>query len=168
MATFSFSKNKIKKPYRSKDNILTIHSPKSYCIEITNTISIDTGITIRLPEKSTGYLATKFRGQNIQTIEGPKTQRLWLTVLNESYFDKYKIQKGDIIGYLVLKQSNLKIKYEKKKPSDKTRRLPNNYLSQKWDQNWKAFWQKKKEINQRVSQQIWLCIRWQRRCQSGR
>ena len=81
-ATFSFSNNKIKKPYRSKDNILIIHSLKSYCIEITNTISIDTGITIRLPEKSTGYLATKFRGQNIQTIEGPKTQRLWLTVLN--------------------------------------------------------------------------------------
>ena len=48
MATLTFSNNIIKKPYRSKDNILTIHSPKPYCIEIANTISIDTGITIRL------------------------------------------------------------------------------------------------------------------------
>ena len=114
MATLTFSNNKIKKPYRSRVNILTIHSPKSHCIEIANTVSIDTGITIKLPEKTTVYLVTKFKGQNIQTIEGPKTQRLWLTLLNEFFFDKHKIQKGDIIGYLVLKPPNVKIKYEKK------------------------------------------------------
>ena len=76
MATLTFSNSKIKKPYCSRDNILTIHSPKSYCIETANIISIDTGITINLPEKTTGYLTTKFKGQKIQTIEGPKTQRL--------------------------------------------------------------------------------------------
>ena len=152
MAPLIFSNNKIKKPFRPRENILAIHSPKSYLIETANTISIDTGITINLPERSTGYLATKFKGQNIETIEGPKTQRLWLTLLNESYFDKYIIRKGEIIGYLVLKSSDLKIKYEKKQQSKiKTRRLPNNYLSQKWDQNWKMFWQKKKkETNGRL------------------
>ena len=102
MATLTFSNNKIKKPFRSKENILTIHSPKSCCIETANTISIDTGITINLPEKSTVYLTTKFKGQQIQTIEEPKTQRLWITILSESYFDKYKIQKGNLIGYLVV------------------------------------------------------------------
>ena len=111
MATLIFSNNKIKKPFKSKENILTIHSPKSCCIEIANTISIDTGITINLPEKPTVYLTTKFKGQKIKTIEGPKTQRLWLTILNESYFDKYKIQKGDLIGYLVVEPKNTSIKY---------------------------------------------------------
>ena len=50
MATLTFSKNKIKKPYRSKENILTIHSPKPCSIEIADTILIDTGITISLPK----------------------------------------------------------------------------------------------------------------------
>ena len=131
IATLTFSNIKIKKPYRSKKNVLTIHSPKSCCIKIANTLSIDTGITINLPEKSTVHLATKFKGQKIRTIEGAKTQRLWLTLLNESYFDKYKIQKGDIIGYLVLKLPNLKIKYEKNPPV-KTWRPPNNYLPKEW------------------------------------
>lgn len=50
---------------------------------------------VDLPENSTVHLPTKFQGQQIQTIVGPKTQRLWLTILNECYFDKYKIQRGD-------------------------------------------------------------------------
>ena len=50
MATLTFSKNKIKKPYRSKENILTVHSPKLCSTEIADTISIDTGITISLPK----------------------------------------------------------------------------------------------------------------------
>ena len=143
MATLTFSKNKIKKPYRSKENILTIHSPKSYSIEIVNTISIDTGITINVPKKSIAYLTTKFKGQKIKEIDGPKKQRLWLTHLNKSYFEKYKINKGDIIGYLVIKPSNLKIKYEKKPPA-KTRKLPNHSLPKEWSKNWKAYWTKKK------------------------
>ena len=153
MATLTFSDNKIKKPYRSKENILTIHSPKSCRIEIANTISIDTGITVDLPEKSIVYLTTKFKGQKTQTIEGLKTQRIWLTLLNESYFDKYKIKKGDILGYLVVEPKNIKIKYEKNPPV-KTRRPPDNYLPKEWSKNWKAYWQKKKEANQRVSQQV--------------
>ena len=80
MVTLTFSKSKIKKPYRSKENILTIHSPKSCSIEIANTISIDTGITINLPKKSTAHLTTKFKGQKIKEIEGPTKQRLWLTL----------------------------------------------------------------------------------------
>ena len=151
MATLTFSNNRIKKPYRSRDTILTIHSPKKYCVDIANTMSIDTETTIKLPVKTTVYLAIKFKGQKITKIEGLKTQRLWLTLLNESYFDEHKIQIGDIIGYLVVKPSNLQINYEK--PKVKTRKLPNNYIPQKWDQNWKTFWQKK-ETNGRVSQQI--------------
>ena len=143
MATLIFSKSKIKKPYQSKENILTIHSPKSYSIEIANTLSIDTGITINLPKKSTAHLPTEFKGQKIKEIKGPKKQRLWLTLLNKSYFEKHKINKGDIIGSLLITPSNLKIKYEKK-PLVKTRKLPNNSLPKEWSKNWKTYWTKKK------------------------
>ena len=141
----------MKKPFKSKDIILTIYSPKSCNIEITNTLSIDTGIIIDLPENSIVHLTTKFQEQQIQTIAGPKTQRLWLTILSESYFDKYKIQRGDLIGYLVFKPKKLKINYEKKNPPAKTRRPPDNYLPKEWCKNWKKYWKKKKEIaNRRI------------------
>ena len=73
------------------------------------------------------HLTTKFKGQKKQTIDGPKKQRLWLTLLNESYFDKYQIKKGDLMGHLVFEPNNIQIKYEKNPPA-KTRRPPNNYL----------------------------------------
>ena len=133
MATLTFENNKIKKPFKSKDNILTIYSPKSCNTEIANT-SIDTGIITDLPKNSTVHLTTKFQGQQIQTIVGPKTRRLWLTILNESYFDKYKIRRGDLIGYLVLEPKNTEIKYEKNPPA-KARRPPNNYLPKEWSEN---------------------------------
>ena len=131
MATSSFSNDKIKKPYRSKENILTIHSPKSCCIEIADTLSIDAGITINLPENLQQNLTTKFKGQNIQTIEDPTKQRIWITLLNESYFYKYKIQKGDLIGHLVVEPKNIEIKYEKNPPP----RPPNNYLPKEWSKS---------------------------------
>ena len=146
MATLTSTNNKIKKSFISKDNILTIYSPKSCCIEIADTLSIDTRIIVDLPENSTVHLATKFQGQQIQTIVGPKTQRLWLTVLNECYFDTYKIQRGDFIGYLLFKPKTLKIKYEKNSPV-KAWRPPNNYLPKDWNKNWKSCWQKKKEVS---------------------
>ena len=51
---------------------------------------------------------------------------------------------------------NLKIRYERKNPPDKTRRHPDNYLPKDWSKNWKKYWQKKKNVlasNRRVAQQ---------------
>ena len=84
---------KLKKPTRSRNNIFKIYLLKNACIECADTLTIDTELTIKLPENSKAYLATKFEGQKIEEIIGPKKQRLWLTLLNESYFEKYKIKK---------------------------------------------------------------------------
>ena len=151
MATLTISNNKIKKPYKSKENFLTILSPKSYTIENANTISIDTGIIINLPKKSTAHLTTKFTGQKLIEIKGPKKERLWLTLLNESYFEKHKIKKGEIIGYLLILPSNLAVKYETKKKNSnkKTRKLPNNYLPKEFSKNWMAYWKKKGKLTKR-------------------
>ena len=69
---------------------------------------------------------------------------MWLTLLNDSYFEKYTIKKGDIIGYLVIEPEDLKVHYKtKKKPPNQTRIPPDNYLPKEW--NWKKFWEKKKK-----------------------
>ena len=72
--TLTFADKRIKKPFQSKNNILSIYSRKSHWIEIANTLSVDTGITIDLPENSSAYLTTKFQGQKSQQITGPKNR----------------------------------------------------------------------------------------------
>ena len=68
---------------------------------------------------------------------------MWLRLLNESYFDKYKIKSRETIGYLVIEPEDLKISYEKKNLPDKTRRYPDIYLPKEWSKKWKKYWQKK-------------------------
>ena len=54
--------------------------------------------------------------------------------LNESYFDKHTINKGDHIGYLVIERETLKVRYEttEKTPHRKVKHLP-NYLPKDWE-----------------------------------
>ena len=122
MATLSIKNNRLKKLTQSKANILTLYSPRSFYIEKAVTKTIDTEIILEIPEKATAFLISKFKGQKIQTIIGRNIQRLWITLLNESYFDRYHIKRKDIIGYLIFEPNNLKIYYEieKKSPAAKT------------------------------------------------
>ena len=122
MATLSIKNNRLKKPTQSKANILTLYSPRSFYIEKAVTKTIDTEIILEIPEKATAFLISKFKGQKIQTIIGRNIQRLWITLLNESYFDRYHIKRKDIIEYLIFEPNNLKIYYEieKKSPTAKT------------------------------------------------
>ena len=136
---------KFKKPCKSKNNIFTIYSPKNASIDKADTISLDTELVIKLPENTHAVLATKFEGQKIQKIIGPKKERLWITLLNESYFDTYKIKEGDVIGYLVVEPEDLKIHYETKEKHPAWKKShPSNYLPKDWQTNWKKYWQKKK------------------------
>ena len=140
---------KLKNPTRSRNNIFKIYLLKNGCLECADTLTIDTELTIKLPEDSKAYLATKFEGQKIEEIIGPKKQRLWLTLLNESYFEEYKIKKGDVIGYLVVELEDLKVHHatKEKKPPNQTRRHPDNYLPKDWHEQWKGYWQQKKDIS---------------------
>ena len=70
-------------------------------------------------------MATKFEGQEILKIIGPTNtkKKLWITLLNESYLFKYKINKGDVIGYLIIEPKNIKTHYEaKEKPLTQKKR----------------------------------------------
>ena len=109
MATLSIKNDRLEKPAQSKTNILTLYSPRSFYIEKADTRTIDTEIVLDLPEKTTAYLISKFKEQKIETIVGPKIQRLWLTLRNKSYFDRHQIKRKYIIRYLIFEPNNLKI-----------------------------------------------------------
>ena len=122
---------KLKQPKRCEKNIFIIYSPEKETIEEANTLDIDTEPSIKLPENVNVFLATKFEGHAIQKIIGLTngSKRLWINLLNESYFNKYQINKGDIIGYLVIEPEDIKVHYAKKeKPSRKKTKQPSNYL----------------------------------------
>ena len=106
--------DKLKKLRKSEGNIFTIYSPKKATIEQAGTVTIDTDLVLKLPEQSKAYLVTKYTGQDIKELVGPTKQKLWITLLNESYFEKYKINKGDIVGCLVFEPDTLKVQYEAK------------------------------------------------------
>ena len=132
MATLSIKNSRLKSPTHSKTNILTLYSPRSFYIEKADTRTIDIEIVLDLPEKATDFLISKFKGQKIETIFGPKI--LWLTLLNESYFDRHQVKRKDIIGYIIFEPNNLKIYYEmEKSPTAKTRKLPDNYFPKEWE-----------------------------------
>ena len=127
-------------------NIFTVFSQRKFTIETANTETIDTELTIELPEKCTAFLATKFEEQDIQKFIGPCRKRIWLTLLNESYSEKYQIKKGDVTGYLLLDPDNYNVHYVvKEKNSRKTKvKYPNSYLPKDWSKCWKNYFEKKK------------------------
>ena len=162
-------KYNLKKPQKNEKNIFTLYSPKKAIIEKADTLSIDTELSIKLPENSSAFVATKFEGQEILKIIGLTStkKRLWITLLNESYLNKYRINKGDVIGYIITASDNIKTHYEEAKKKPSRERHPNNYLPKDWLKRWKKYFQKKKNISlsdRRVSKQVRLCLCWKRRC----
>ena len=82
-------------------------------------------------------MVTKFEGQEILKIIGPIStkKRLWITLLNESYLNKYYINKGDVIGYLIIEPDNIKTHYEEAKKKPSRQRHSNNYLPKDWSKH---------------------------------
>ena len=99
----------LQKPLKCEKNIFILYSPRKGTIKTADTLTVDTELLIKLPENTTAYLITKFEGQEIQKIIGPAKKRLWITLLNESYFEPYIIEKGSILGYLVIQPEDIKV-----------------------------------------------------------
>ena len=74
-------KYNLKKTQKNEKNIFTLYSPKKAIIEKADTLSIDTELSIKLPENSSAFVATKFEGQEILKIIGLTStkKRLWIT-----------------------------------------------------------------------------------------
>ena len=65
----------LKKLQKNEKNIFTIYSPKKPTIEKADTLLIDTELSIKLPENSSAFMATKFEGQEILKIIGPTSTK---------------------------------------------------------------------------------------------
>ena len=76
MITLKLISNRIKKPFRSRENILAVYSPRKYIIPEADTVTIDTEIIINLPQNSKVYLTTKFKGQKIKELRGPQKKKI--------------------------------------------------------------------------------------------
>ena len=57
-----------------------------------------------------------------------KTNRLWIEILNTSYFERLKIKNKAPLGFLVIEPENLKVEYyEARKRSKQQKALPKNW-----------------------------------------
>ena len=125
-----------------------MYSSKKQTIETANTLTVDTEVSIILPENTTAFLATKFERQEIQKIIGPTNgkKRLWIILLNESYFEPYIIEKGGVLGYLIIEpeDSEVKICDASKKNSRQKKPYADIYLPKDWNKKWKKYFEKKR------------------------
>ena len=145
-------KSNLIKPKKYKNNIFTIFAQNRSSIKIAETENIDTELIIDLPENFTAFFTTKFEGQDIQKLVEPCRKRLWINILSESYLKEYQIKKEDLIGYLVIEPDNpgkINVHYIAKEKSSGQKRkmanLPDNYLAENWEKEYKNFFFKKKK-----------------------
>ena len=89
-------------PKRCEKNIFTIYSPKKDTIEKADTLTIDTELSIKLPQNSSAFLATKFEGQEIIKIIGPTAtkKRPWIALLNEIILKNILLTKETLLDIL--------------------------------------------------------------------
>ena len=138
-------KSNLKKLLKCEKNIFILYSPRKETIKTADTLTVDTELLIKLPENTTACLITKFEGQEIQKIIGPAKKRLWIALLNESYFESYIIEKGSVLGYLVIELEDIKVYYATKEKNSRSKtKPPNNYLPKDWKKSWKKYFEKKK------------------------
>ena len=88
MITLKLISSKIKKPFRSKENILAIYSSRKYIIPEAETVTIDSEIIITLPSKSIAYQTTKFKGQKNKRATWPTEKEIKSNVVKRVLFSK--------------------------------------------------------------------------------
>ena len=69
--TISSERFNVKKPLKCEKNIFVLYSPRKETIKTADTLTVNTELSIKLPENTSAYLVTKFEGQEIQKIIGP-------------------------------------------------------------------------------------------------
>ena len=79
-------------------------------------------IVLYLPKESRAFIISKFRSQEIQKVD-KKTNRLWIEILNTSYFERLKIKNKTPLGFLAIEPENLKVEYYEAKKGQNSRRV---------------------------------------------
>ena len=129
---FERDNRRVKKPKHLQKNILIIYSPRTVTIETASCTKIDTNIVLKLPKQAKAFVARKFRGLEIYEINNEK-KHLWIEASNTSYTEELKINKNNILGFLVIEPKNIKFKHVTKKKVKREKGLPKN-----WEKTWKV------------------------------
>ena len=54
------------------------------------------------------------------------------------------MNKGDVIGYLIIEPNDIKVHYASKEKTSKKTRPPDNYFPKDWSKRWNSYFKKKK------------------------
>ena len=108
----------VRNPKHLRKNIFIIYSSKKVKIEPSTCLNIDTEIILPLPEKSNGFVASIFSGDEVNELR-QKKQRLQIEILNKSFEDTIEIKRHSPLGFVVIEPEHLKLKYEKPKNKKK-------------------------------------------------
>ena len=64
-------------------------------------------------KKSNGFITSKFRSDKIYELFYGKPH-LWVEIINQSFENHIEIKKGQVLGFLVVEQENLKFHHVKR------------------------------------------------------
>ena len=86
-----------------KKNVFIISSPRHIKTEPASFRRIDTETIVFLPEKSNGFITSRFNGDEFNKLFHGK-HRLWIEILNRSFVDNIVIKKTSLSVSLWLNQ----------------------------------------------------------------
>lgn len=115
---FKMSNRGVRNPKHLRKNIFIIYSSKKVKIEPSTCLNIDTEIILSLPEKSNGFVASIFSGDEVNELH-QKKQRLQIEILNKSFEDTIEIKRHSPLGFVVIEPEHLKLKHETPKNKKK-------------------------------------------------
>ena len=115
---FKMSNRGVRNPKHLRKNIFIIYSSKKVKIEPSTCLNIDTEIILPLPEKSNGFVASIFSGDEVNELR-QKKQRLQIEILNKSFEDTIEIKRHSPLGFVVIGPEHLKLKHETPKNKKK-------------------------------------------------
>lgn len=115
---FKMSNRGVRNPKHLRKNIFIIYSSKKVKIEPSTCLNIDTEIILPLPEKSNGFVASIFSGDEVNEPR-QKKQRLQIEILNKSFEDTIEIKRHSPLGFVVIEPEHLKLKHETPKNKKK-------------------------------------------------
>ena len=115
---FKMSNRGVRNPKHLRKNTFIIYSSKKVKIEPSTCLNIDTEIILSLPEKSNGFVASIFSGDEVNELR-QKKQRLQIEILNKSFEDTIEIKRHSPLGFVVIEPEHLKLKHETPKNKKK-------------------------------------------------
>ena len=84
-----------------KDGGFLIYAPRKLKFPPAEFTKYDTEVTVTLPRDSQGFFGSKYKDEIEQFLS--IKERLWIGILNKSFFEDIVIGKGQVLEFFILK-----------------------------------------------------------------